>query len=247
MNVAIIPARGGSKRIPKKNIEDFCGNPMIFYSIRAALDSGAFDRVIVSTDSEAIAEVARECGAETPFMRPAELSDDYVGTDAVTAHAMEWLADNGEHPLYGCSIYPTAPLLTAQNIQQGLKLLEEGHDAAMTVASFSYPIRRGLRIQEDGSVGMIWPEHLATRSQDLEDAYHDAGQIYWFRTDKYLATASYFELRPAPIVLPSHQVVDIDTWDDFRFAERLYRINQEMLAESESPSVTTLNKVSSNE
>ncbi|WP_257292348.1 pseudaminic acid cytidylyltransferase, partial [Endozoicomonas sp. ONNA1] len=155
MNVAIIPARGGSKRIPRKNIREFCGKPMIAWSIEAALESGCFDRVIVSTDDETIAEVARQFGAETPFSRPAALSDDFTGTLPVIRHAVEWLIQSGIAINYACCLYATAPFVSAESIREGhRKLLESGCNFALTVTSFAFPIQRALKINEGGRLEM---------------------------------------------------------------------------------------------
>ncbi|MCO7570715.1 pseudaminic acid cytidylyltransferase [Pseudomonas chlororaphis] len=224
MNLAIIPARGGSKRISRKNIKNFCGKPMIAWSIEAALHSGCFDQVIVSTDDAEIAEVAVQHGASVPFMRPAELSDDHTGTTPVVRHAIEWLKLHGSEPEYVCCLYATAPLIDSQDILKGLNALEkEGGDYAFSVTSYAFPIQRAIRINEDGRVDMFNPEHFTVRSQDLEHAYHDAGQFYWGTSAAWLENRVIFGRRSLPIILPRHRVQDIDTLEDWEMAEYLFK------------------------
>lgn len=228
MKVAIIPARGGSKRIPRKNVRPFAGKPIIAHSIGAALDSGCFDRVIVSTDDAEIAAVAREWGAETPFVRPPELADDHTGTNAVVKHAINWLAEQGTPADYACCIYATAPFVQARYLQEGLaRLLESRRAYAFSVTSFPFPIQRAIRINAEGAVEAIWPENIFRRSQDLEEAFHDAGQFYWGTTDAYLTDEVVFSPASIPIVLPRHLVQDIDTFEDWRRAELMFRVIQE--------------------
>lgn len=224
MKIAVIPARGGSKRIPRKNIKDFCGKPMIAWSIDAAHASGLFDHIIVSTDDAEIAEVAKTWGAEVPFMRPVALSNDYVGTRAVTKHALEWaMAAYGDID-HVCTIYATAPFIKATDLSNGLALISKSQKAiAFTVTSFSYPIQRALRITETNGVTMFQPEHLMTRSQDLLPAYHDAGQFYWAKTGAIMDGILTFSEHAAPLVLPHFQVQDIDTEDDWLRAELMFR------------------------
>jgi len=221
--VAVIPARGGSKRIPHKNIRMFAGKPIIAHSIEVARASGLFDRVIVSTDSPQIAGVARQWGAEVPFMRPAELSDDHTQTDAVFLHALEWLAHAGAEYEYACLIYPTAPFLTKESLSRGLEALRDSDaTSAFSVAMFPFPIQRALRIGDDGYLDMFYPEHRLTRSQDLPDAYHDAGQFYWVRVARYEVERSCYA-HALPIVLPRKSVQDIDTIQDWEYAEAMWR------------------------
>ncbi len=228
MKVAIIPARGGSKRIPRKNIRPFAGKPIIAHSIGAALDSGCFDRVIVSTDDAEIAAVARQWGAETPFLRPAELSDDHTGTNAVVKHTLDWLAAQGTPASHACCIYATAPFVQARYLQQGLaSLLARGRGYAFTVTSFPFPIQRAIRINADGAVEAIWPENIFRRSQDLEEAFHDAGQFYWGTADAFLGDEVVFSPASVPIVLPRHLVQDIDTFEDWHRAELMFRVIQQ--------------------
>ena len=224
MRVAIIPARGGSKRIPGKNIKSFCGKPMIAWSIDAALKSACFDRILISTDDDEIAELARSCGADAPFLRPPELSNDHVGTIPVIAHAIHWQQQHGESPTDVCCIYATAPFLRPEDIQHGLIELEQtGMDYAFSVTSYAFPIQRAIRITKNNRIEMFNPEHLNTRSQDLESAYHDAGQFYWGRVDAWLAGKPIFSPDAVPIVLPRHRVQDIDTPEDWDQAEWIFR------------------------
>lgn len=222
--IAIIPARGGSKRIPRKNIKTFHGRPMIAYSIRAALDSGLFARVIVSTDDAEIAEVARACGAEVPFMRPAALADDHAGTAEVIQHAVGSLCEQGEVFTYACCLYATAPFVTPEYLARGLELLEEHPDKAyaFTVTDFASPVQRALRLRADGGVESLYPEFYETRSQDLEPAFHDAGQFYWGRTEAWEQGAPLHAPHSLPVRLPRHRVQDIDTPEDWQRAELLY-------------------------
>ncbi len=225
MNIAIIPARGGSKRIPRKNIKEFVGKPMIAWSIEAAKASRLFEHIIVSTDDKEIAEIAQQCGAEVPFMRPMKLSDDYVGTGAVIKHAVEWVINNfGELDLI-CTIYATAPFITPADIINGLALLmKSSAEIAFTVTSFSFPIQRAIRITNEGRVAMFQPEHFLTRSQDLEHAYHDAGQFYWATKNAVLNEISAFSDAAIPIILPRCQVQDIDTLEDWQRAELMFKV-----------------------
>lgn len=225
MRVAVIPARGGSKRIPRKNIRDFCGLPMIVRSIQVARESGCFDRILVSTDDDEIAEVARIYGAEVPFLRPAALSDDYTGTIPVVAHAIEQLLQQGDTPDEVCCIYATAPFIQAEDLRRGLGLLRQHHaDYAFTVTNYPFPIQRAIRINASDRVEMFQPEHFATRSQDLEEAYHDAGQFYWGRAQAWLTGQAVFSSQSVPVLLPRSRVQDIDTPEDWVRAELLYRL-----------------------
>jgi pseudaminic acid cytidylyltransferase len=222
MRLAVIPARGGSKRIPRKNIKPFCGKPMIARSITAALESNCFEHVVVSTDDDEIAEVARQYGAEVPFVRPSELSDDHTGTVPVIRHAIEWFNERGQMPIQVCCIYATAPFVRAIDIQHGLDLLiDTGSDYAFSATKYPFPIQRAIRISEQGRVAMFSPEHFKTRSQDLEDAYHDAGQFYWGRATAWLDCEVIFGLNATAFLLPQYRVKDIDTEEDWRVAEYL--------------------------
>ena len=227
ITVCIIPARGGSKRIPRKNIKPFCGKPMIAWSIEAAQASGCFHRILVSTDDEAIARTAREWCAETPFLRPVDLSDDHTGTLPVIRHAVEWLESQGHSIDLACCLYATAPFARAEDLQRGQQQLKES-DAAFvfSVTSYAFPIQRAIRINEEGRVVMFQPENFHKRSQDLEEAYHDAGQFYWGRKHAWLNETFFFTPSSAPLVLPRHRVQDIDTPEDWARAEWLFRAMQ---------------------
>ena len=227
MNVCIIPARGGSKRIPKKNIREFCGKPMIAHSIEAAKDADLFNRIIVTTDSDEIADVARQWGAEVPFMRPPELADDHATTDAVIVHALNCLKEDGAEMEYACCLYATAPFAHAEYLTKGLELLKStGATTGFSVTTFPFPILRGLKINKSGALEMIWPEHRLTRSQDLPEAYHDAGQFYWLNIAKYMQEPKIYAEDSVPIVLPRHRVQDIDTFEDWKRAEIIYQLLQ---------------------
>lgn len=221
--VAIIPARGGSKRIPRKNIKPFFGQPMIGYSIRAAQESGLFDSIVVSTDDDEIADVARSFGADIPFMRPADLANDHAGTGAVVVHALQWFAEHGMAYDAACCIYATAPLLDPERLKEGWDRLQ-GKRFAFSVTSYAFPIQRALKKTADGSVDMFWPENLMKRSQDLEPAYHDAAQFYWGWSDAWVNGETAFSPISAPVILPRTQVVDIDTPEDWEVAEVTYRV-----------------------
>lgn len=224
MKVAVIPARGGSKRIPRKNVRDFCGKPMIAWSIEAAQQSGCFDRIMVSTDDAEIVDVARRWGAEVPFVRPAELSGDYTGTLPVIRHATEWLAQQGQVPQLVCCIYATAPFVRPDDICRGLEnLTTTGCSYAFSVTSYPYPIQRAIRITSGGRVEMFDPEQFSVRSQDLEEAYHDAGQFYWGTANAWLAEKVIFSFDATPVILPRHQVQDIDTPEDWQRAELMFQ------------------------
>lgn len=223
MKLAIIPARGGSKRIPRKNIKSFCGKPMIAWSIEAARLSGCFDRIIVSTDDTEIAEVARTHGAEVPFMRPAELADDHTATIPVIAHAIDWMNHNAGTVEYACCIYATAPFIQAEDLQRGFDVLQQsGADYAFSVTSYAFPIQRAIRITADQRVEMFNPEHFNTRSQDLEEAFHDAGQFYWGRAAAWLSGKLLFSHDATPMLLPRHRVQDIDTLEDWERAALMF-------------------------
>lgn len=227
MNVAIIPARGGSKRIPRKNIKEFCGKPMIAWSIEAAQQSGCFSWVIVSTDDDEIADIAQRFGAKVPFMRPATLSDDYTGTIPVIRHAVEWFIQQGQKLEQACCIYATAPFISPGDIRRGLGILtDSGSDYAFSVTSYPFPIQRAIRITPQGRIEMFNPEQFNTRSQDLEEAYHDAGQFYWGRTSAWLTEKMIFSKDAVPVLLPRHLVQDIDTMEDWFRAELMFQSMQ---------------------
>lgn len=224
MKIAVIPARGGSKRIPRKNIKLFCGKPMLAWSIDAARNSGCFDRVIVSTDDDEIAQVAQECGAEVPFMRPSELSDDYTSTIPVIAHAIRAAEIHNLSDNLICCIYATAPFLDAFYLKLGLQKLEgSGAEYVFSVTRYEFPIQRAIRISTLGNVEMLYPEHFNTRSQNLEPTYHDAAQFYWGRAEAWLSGKPIFSRAAVPVILPPHRVQDIDTHEDWERAEWMFR------------------------
>ncbi len=221
--VTVIPARGGSKRIPHKNIKLFCGKPMLAYSIEAAKDTGIFDRIIVSTDSKKIASISKESGAEVPFMRPCELADDHTGTDAVILHALKQLMEDGEKIDYICCIYATAPFVKAEYIIKGYDLLRDKNaTSCFSVTTYPFPIFRSLKINNQNQLEMFWPEYRETRSQDLPEAYHDAGQFYWADAKKYLKEKQFYSKDSVSVVLPRYLVQDIDTPEDWETAEKMY-------------------------
>jgi N-acylneuraminate cytidylyltransferase len=222
MKIAVIPARGGSKRIPRKNIKTFHGKPMIAWSIGVAKASKIFDRVIVSTDDDEIAEVASSYGAEVPFIRPDELSSDQPGLMPVIAHATQWMLGEGINATAVCCIYATAPFIRLDDLRLGWVALNSGDwDYTFTVTEFAAPIFRSFRQIECGGVEMFFPEHFSTRSQDLPVALHDAAQFCWGRPTAWLQEKQVFDRRSKPIVIPRWRVQDIDTEDDWARAELL--------------------------
>lgn len=223
MRLAVIPARGGSKRIPRKNIKPFGGLPMIAWSIRAAQLSQCFDRIIVSTDDTEIAQVAQANGAEVPFVRPPELSDDHTGTIPVIAHAIDWQNQNGDQAQEVCCIYATAPFMQAADLKRGLSTLQStGADYAFSVTTYPFPIQRAIRITTDMRVEMFSQPHFNTRSQDLEEAWHDAGQFYWGTAKAWLTGKPIFSRDAVPVPLPRYRVQDIDTPEDWKQAELIF-------------------------
>jgi N-acylneuraminate cytidylyltransferase len=224
VKIAVIPARGGSKRIPRKNIREFCGKPIIAYSIAAAQQTGLFDQIVVSTDDEEIAAVARAFGATTPFIRPKEIADDFTGTNAVVKHAISWFGEQENDVAHACCLYATAPLVQARFIKEGFEALVRSDAAfAFSVTSYAFPIQRAVRIVPGGRVDAIYPEHRMTRSQDLEHAYHDAGQFYWGTARAFLDNLPLFAPHSIGVILPRHLVQDIDTSEDWERAELMYR------------------------
>ena len=222
-SLAIIPARGGSKRIPRKNIKDFLGKPIIAYAIETALNCGLFSDVMVSTDDPEIAEIAKNHGAAVPFLRSKNNADDFASTvDVIKEVEREY---NARFSLVFdkiCCIYPTAPLIKTEHLRAGMSLLSESDfDAVFPVVPFSYPIWRGLEVT-DGRVKMVWPENQNVRSQDLKPVYHDAGQWYWYNPTKI--TDSLFTSNTASIILSEEEVQDIDTPSDWLMAEMKYKL-----------------------
>jgi pseudaminic acid cytidylyltransferase len=225
--VAIIPARGGSKRIPRKNIRSFHGKPLIAYSIETALQSGLFDRIIVSTDDQEIAEIARAWGAETPFTRPSELADDHTSTNDVIDHAIGYLERDGEHFDYVCTIYATAPFLKSEFLVKGYDALRTSDAVyAFSATSMPFPIQRTFKLTPEGRCKMFFPQYYFVRSQDLEEAYQDAGQFYWRHLHR-TSDDTMFGKDSIPIILPRYLVHDIDTPEDWEYAEIQYKILQE--------------------
>jgi N-acylneuraminate cytidylyltransferase len=219
-NVAIITARGGSKRIPGKNIKDFRGKPIITYSIETALKSGLFDYVMVSTDDAAIAEIARKAGAEVPFMRSEKNADDFSGTADVIVEVLGELNRSGKNFDTACCIYPTAPFISTESLKESFDLLtKKEFDTVFPVCAFSYPIQRGLEMDEAAKIKMIWPENELKRSQDLKQSYHDAGQFYWLQVNRFLSARKIFTPNSGAIILSELQVQDIDNETDWKIAE----------------------------
>jgi pseudaminic acid cytidylyltransferase len=228
MRLCIIPARGGSKRIPRKNIKEFCGQAMIGYSIEAAITSQCFDKVIVSTDDQEIAEIAKSFGAEVPFIRPDALANDHAATIPVVKHAIEWFDEQGQLPTDVCCLYATAPFIQSQTISKAFQQLQESEaDYCFSVTSFAFPIQRSIRITQDGKVDMFYPENFNVRSQDLEEAYHDAGQFYWGKAQAFKDELPIFSETASPYILPRYLVQDIDTMEDWIRAESMHRVLQE--------------------
>jgi pseudaminic acid cytidylyltransferase len=231
MKLAVIPARGGSKRIPRKNIKLFNGKPMIAWSIEAALDSQMFDQVLVSTDDNEIAEVALQYGAAVPFIRPAALADDHTGTSAVVRHAIAWItqqqwhAEQGPLDIVAC-IYATAPLLSAEILQQAMALWPQQPelDYIFSGCRFSFPIQRALYRDTTGAVAPVQPDAIGKRSQDLTETFHDAGQFYLGRAQSWSEARPVFSKSSYLFELPQHLVQDIDTVDDWRRAELLHQL-----------------------
>jgi pseudaminic acid cytidylyltransferase len=225
MNLCVIPARGGSKRIPRKNVKDFLGKPMIARSIEIALKAGCFDDVIVSTDDAEIAEIAVKLGAKVPFIRPGTLSTDYTPTIPVIKHAVQWFDDNVCSPDYVCCLYATAPFVRVEDILFGLKLLlNEQADYAISLVEYSFPIQRAVRLGADNIVKMLDSNFIVTRSQDLEKTYHDAGQFYWGTRKAWINEIPIFDSHAYSVLIPSHRAQDIDTLEDWARAEILYKV-----------------------
>lgn len=225
MKIALIPVRGGSKRIPNKNIRMFSGKPLLAYPIAAAKATGIFDRIIVSTDSREIADVATAEGAEVPFLRPAELANDHAPTIPVIKHALNWLSEHGAKAEYCCCIYAN-PFVTAANLAAAFAILRE-KQATSVVPMTTYPasIYVGMRINAKGGVEFIFPDMALKRSQDMEEAYHDVGQFYWWSCKDLMGTEEIGKLRELnryPLLIPRSQAQDLNTPEDWDMAERLY-------------------------
>ncbi len=224
---AIITARGGSKRIPRKNIKEFCGKPILAYSIEAAIASGVFDTVMVSTDDEEIAEIARKYGAEVPFFRSEKTANDYAVTSDVLLEVLSEYRKRGKHFETVCCIYPTAPFITADRLRSAMELLEETKaDSVIPVVRFGFPPQRGV-VLEDGYLKFKWPQYRNTRSQDLEPFYHDVGQFYCLNTDSFERQQVLIMEKTVPLVLSETEIQDIDTEEDWELAELKYRLLKE--------------------
>lgn len=229
MRIAIIPARGGSKRIHRKNIKLFHGKPIIAYSIEAAKSSCCFDKVIVSTEDLQIAQIAKEFGAEVPFLRPPSIADDNSSTMEVMTHAVQWCEKAGWNPEEVCCIYATAPFLLPSDLRKGLSLLEKDNvQFSFGATLFPFPIQRAIKLDEEGAVSMFSEQHEKTRSQDLEDAYHDVGQFYWGRKAAFLEGLPIFSGGSRVVQIPRVRAQDIDTLEDWDFAESLFRFMEEI-------------------
>jgi N-acylneuraminate cytidylyltransferase len=226
MNVAIIPARGGSKRIPRKNVRPFCGSPMIAWPIAAAAASGLFDYILVSTDDAEIADIARQAGAEAPFLRPAELSDDHSGTTDVIVHALSWASDAGWPIEAACCIYATAAFTSPELLVEARQLLSPDCDYAFAAVHYGHPPQRGFLRAGDGTLQLVQPEHQATRTQDLPPIFHDSGQFYWGTREAWMERRPFFGPRTRFIELPRWRGQDIDTEDDWQMAEQLFAAMQ---------------------
>lgn len=223
MNLCVIPARGGSKRIPKKNIKIFCGKPIIAWSIELSIASKCFDKIIVSTDDLEIADTAKKYGAEVPFLRSKVLSDDYVGTVPVISDAVKWQTDHFEKPHYVCCVYATAPFIQLGILKDALKILKDSNfEYTFPATNYAYPIQRSFRIKNNQRLEMFYPKHYNSRSQDLEEAFHDAGQFYWGSADAWLDNKPIISENSKAILVPRNKVVDIDTSEDWQIAERMF-------------------------
>ncbi len=220
-NIAVITARGGSKRIPKKNIKEFCGKPILAYSIQAAIESQLFDEVMVSTDSKEIADIAIAYGASVPFMRSDETANDYATTNDVLREVFSEYEKRGQHFDIAVCIYPTAPFITAQKLRDAVKLMEDGADAVTPVVRFSFPPQRAFVVR-DGRLQYQFPENALKRSQDLEPIYHDCGQFYALRVSNILENVK--GIASTPMIMPETEVQDIDTEEDWKIAEIKYRM-----------------------
>lgn len=222
--VAIITARGGSKRIPRKNVKPFLGKPIILYSIQAALSSGIFDEVMVSTDDMEIAEIAKKAGAAVPFLRSEATANDHAATADVLLEVLDRYREQGKHFDYACCIYPTAPFVSGERLKMAMTMLKEaGADSLLPVVRFSFPPQRSV-VLRDGVLAFRWPEHMNSRSQDLEPFYHDAGQFYCMRVSSFLEQKRMVMDRTIPLELPELEVQDIDTLQDWEIAEVKYQI-----------------------
>lgn len=228
--LAVITARGGSKRIPRKNIREFCGKPILAYSIEAALESGMFEEVMISTDDEEIAGIGKRYGGSVPFFRSREMSNDYAVTSQVLGEVLEEYGKRGRYFEGICCLYPTAPFITSDRIRQAMTLLQDtGADSVLPVVRFSFPPQRGV-VEQDGYIKFKWPEYRNARSQDLEPFYHDAGQFYCLKTESFLQQKGLVMEKTVPLILSEEEVQDIDTEEDWKLAEMKFRLLREAKA-----------------
>lgn len=222
MSICVIPARGGSKRIPRKNIKEFFGKPMIAWSIEAAKNSGIFSKILVSTDDDEITYIAKSFGAEVPFLRPKELADDYTPTGDVMCHACKWIMDQGFDTSIVCCLYPTAPFVKPSDFNKAFCEIKSGNwEYVFTVGEFSSSIFRSFTQEPNGGVQMLFPEYFETRSQDLDNVYHDAGMFYMGYLDSWIKGSRMFGSSSFPLKIPSWRVLDIDSKEDWERAELL--------------------------
>ena len=222
--ICIIPARGGSERIPRKNIKDFLGKPIIAYSIKAALDSMIFDEVMVSTDDEEIAEIAKNFGAKTPFLRSRDNSNNFASTVDVLIEVLDWYSKSGQKFEYGCCLYPAAPFATPELLAENYtRLFKEKCDVVFPVVAYSHPIQRALKLNENNKISLFFNQDQFTRSQDLETTYHDSGQFYWFEIEKLLLNKSLFSENAMGVKVSEFQAQDIDSLEDWKMAEMKYK------------------------
>ena len=227
--IAIIPARGGSKRIPKKNIKDFLGRPVISYAINAAINSKVFDKVIVSTDNEEIADISIKYGAEIPFFRSNKNSSDYAPINDVLKEVIEYYTDNNEYFNNACCIYPVNPFINESKIIEGLNILNSNNfDCVFSAVKYSYPIQRAFIINNENTIKMINPENYLVRSQELEDTFHDAGQFYWFKTKSFMKENKLWTNNTSIIELNENEVQDIDNESDWEVAEIKFKIQKKL-------------------
>ena len=227
MAICVIPARGGSKRIPRKNIKEFHGKPMIQWSIEAAQASNIFTDIIISTDDDEIGEIAESLGALVPFKRPLELSDDYTNTTEVIAHASNWSRNQGLDAAVVCCLYATAPFVSVGAIREAYEQMQHTQsDYCFTATSFAFPIQRAIKVTLENRIEMFYPEHLETRSQDLEESYHDAGQFYWGKPENWVKEKIIFNKNSSIIKIPYLQFIDINYRDDWDIAKKLYKLKK---------------------
>jgi N-acylneuraminate cytidylyltransferase len=225
MRLRVIPARGGSKRIPRKNIKEFFGQPIISYSIKVAIASNCFDRSIVSTDDAEISEVAKSFGAEVPFHRSQELSDDYAGIMPVIKHAIEWFDNHEQSPTEVCCIFATAPFVQVDALRNAYEQMRhENADYCFSLTSFAFPIQRAIKLTPEKRINMFYPDYFEKRSQDLVEAYHDAGQFYWGKAEAFRLQQPLFSSAASPYILPRHLVQDIDSKEDWKRAELMFQV-----------------------